>query len=494
MEIFLQKTFKNKIAAMNFKSRFLAVAVLVMLLAVSCITTQKVYAQDDYNNDYNNNYSQSDNNYQGSEDEPLIQPDQDVTFDQFYSDLSPYGRWVDYPSYGRVWVCNVSGFRPYSTGGHWAYTHFGWTWVSDYNWGWAPFHYGRWAFDASYGWLWVPGYTWGPAWVSWRNSNDYYGWAPLSPGINVSVGIGFGSGIAAANWVFMPHRYMGYHTIAPYYVNPSRNTTIIHNTTIINYTNVYKNTMYVVGPQRQEVERYTRRQIQPQNIYVSNRQNAQGQDNRGIHLYRPQPQPNTVVNNRNVVRNNVQNNITNVIQNNNNNNVQQPVNRNNLPARTWNSQQQQNRPTDAFNNNQAQQNLNNRQQALDNQKNNNLQQQNVQQQRMQEMQRRQQVQNAQQQDNNRQQQMMMQQQRQQEMQNRQQQQEMMMRQQQQDRYQQQLEQRRQQQMRQQESMQQRQEMMQRQQQMQNRNFGNSFPQNSSRQFQPQQRGGRRNGF
>ena len=82
-----------------------------------------------YGNDYNDNYSQNDNNYQGDE-EPLIQPDQDVTFDQFQSDLSPYGRWIDYPSYGRVWICNVNGFRPYQTGGHWAYTHYGWTWVS----------------------------------------------------------------------------------------------------------------------------------------------------------------------------------------------------------------------------------------------------------------------------------------------------------------------------------------------------------------------------
>jgi len=258
---------------MNFKSRFLSITVFVMLLAVSFTTTQKAYSQDDYNSDYTDNYSQNDNNYQGNE-EPLIQPDQDVTFDQFYSDLSPYGRWIDYPSYGRVWICNVNGFRPYQTGGHWAYTHYGWTWVSDYNWGWAPFHYGRWAFDASYGWFWVPGYTWGPAWVSWRHGGDYYGWAPLSPGINVSVGVGFGSCIAAANWIFMPHRYMGYRNISPYYVRPQRNVTIIRNTTIINNTNVYKNTRYVVGPQRQEVERYTGRRIQPQNIYVSNRANV----------------------------------------------------------------------------------------------------------------------------------------------------------------------------------------------------------------------------
>src|SRR5438874_13743277 len=116
----LQKTFKNKIAAMNMKLRFLPITVFAILLAVSG-TMQKAYSQDDYNNDNNNSYSQNDNNYQGDEnyqgnEEPLIQPAQDVTFDQFYSDLSPYGRWIDNPSYGRVWISNINGFRPYYTG------------------------------------------------------------------------------------------------------------------------------------------------------------------------------------------------------------------------------------------------------------------------------------------------------------------------------------------------------------------------------------------
>ncbi len=64
-------------------------------------------------------------------------------------------------------------------------TEYGWTWLSDYPWGWAPFHYGRWDFDNSFGWFWIPGNEWGPAWVTWRRANGYYGWAPMSPGINL---------------------------------------------------------------------------------------------------------------------------------------------------------------------------------------------------------------------------------------------------------------------------------------------------------------------
>ncbi len=65
--------------------------------------------------------------------------------------------------------------------GYWALTDYGNTWVSDYPWGWAAFHYGRWHFDKYYGWEWIPGHVWGPAWVSWRHGGGYYGWASPYP-------------------------------------------------------------------------------------------------------------------------------------------------------------------------------------------------------------------------------------------------------------------------------------------------------------------------
>jgi hypothetical protein len=48
-------------------------------------------------------------------------------------------------------------------------------------------------FDESYGWVWVPGTEWAPAWVAWRYTDDYVGWAPLPPsaGWDVSAGLRF---------------------------------------------------------------------------------------------------------------------------------------------------------------------------------------------------------------------------------------------------------------------------------------------------------------
>jgi uncharacterized protein DUF6600 len=116
-------------------------------------------------------------------------------YTQFQDELAPYGNWIDDSSYGRVWMpaSSIVGddFTPYYTGGHWVLTEYGWTWVSDWSWGWAPFHYGRWVIVSGFGWCWVPGTMWGPAWVTWRVGGGYVGWAALPPrGVSVTATYG----------------------------------------------------------------------------------------------------------------------------------------------------------------------------------------------------------------------------------------------------------------------------------------------------------------
>src|SRR5664279_4745731 len=163
-----------------------------------------------------------------------------VNFQIFYDDLSPYGYWVDNPNYGYVWVPNVDpGFTPYGTNGYWVFTDAGWTWVSNYPWGWAPFHYGRWYSDPVYGPMWVPGNEWGPGWVTWRRSEGYYGWAPIEPGISISMAYSSGYRVPDDRWTFVRDRdFDGRANINNYYVNRSGNTTIINNSTVINNSHV----------------------------------------------------------------------------------------------------------------------------------------------------------------------------------------------------------------------------------------------------------------
>ena len=124
-----------------------------------------------------------------------------VGFEYFREQLAPYGLWFQDPTYGWVWRPAPAGvdayWRPYLDQGHWTYTDAGWCWQSDYPWGEIAFHYGRWHRGGS-GWVWVPGYDWAPAWVTWRHSEGYLGWAPLPPTavFRAGVGLEFGGRLA----------------------------------------------------------------------------------------------------------------------------------------------------------------------------------------------------------------------------------------------------------------------------------------------------------
>jgi len=221
-----------------------------------------------------------------------------VSFQVFYDQLSPYGQWIDYSNYGYVWIPNVeSDFVPYSTDGHWILTDDGWTWDSDYDWGWAAFHYGRWSYDDSFGWFWVPDSEWGPAWVNWREADGYYGWSPMEPGMSLSMSFDRTYDNHHDHWIFINSRDIERTDINLYYVNQTdreriaRNSTVIHNT----YLDNSRHTTYVSGPSRSQVQKVTGRTITPVVIQENNKP-GQAISNGQLRIYRPQVVKNSVSN------------------------------------------------------------------------------------------------------------------------------------------------------------------------------------------------------
>jgi len=102
------------------------------------------------------------------------------------ADLDAHGRWYDSPEYGAVWFPQAvaADWAPYRHGRWMWVAPWGWTWVGDEPWGFAPFHYGRWVFHGG-AWGWVPGKrvarpVYAPALVAWVGS----------PGASVSVQVG----------------------------------------------------------------------------------------------------------------------------------------------------------------------------------------------------------------------------------------------------------------------------------------------------------------
>jgi hypothetical protein len=111
-------------------------------------------------------------------------------------DLDAYGSWTTVADYGNVWVPRdvPQNWAPYRNG-HWTWIDpWGWTWVDDAPWGFAPFHYGRWAYAQSR-WCWVPGPAnvrpvYAPALVAFFggagasvsvSTGPAIGWVPLGP-------------------------------------------------------------------------------------------------------------------------------------------------------------------------------------------------------------------------------------------------------------------------------------------------------------------------
>jgi hypothetical protein len=112
-------------------------------------------------------------------------------------ELDAHGRWEQHPEHGPLWIpLGVRvGWEPYRYG-RWVWLRpWGWTWVDEAPWGFAPFHYGRWVrWGGRWGWVpgpWVARPVFAPALVAWiggpgwqisvRSSGPPSGWVPLAP-------------------------------------------------------------------------------------------------------------------------------------------------------------------------------------------------------------------------------------------------------------------------------------------------------------------------
>jgi hypothetical protein len=160
-----------------------------------------------------------------------------------YDDLDDYGDWRDDPNYGHVWYPTrvETGWAPYREG-HWDWVApWGWTWVDDSSWGYAPFHYGRWV-SVGGRWGWVAG----PVTLH----------AVYAPALGVFVGGGGGGFGGNVGWFPLGPRevYVPSYHVSEGYVNRVNvsNTTVnvtqvtnIYNTTIVRNTTNITNVTYV---------------------------------------------------------------------------------------------------------------------------------------------------------------------------------------------------------------------------------------------------------
>lgn len=256
---------------------FLLLTAFMALVGSSCIMNVPYgesgpYSEPNNEATYNNQYDNLDSAY-------------------FYNELEPYGAWVSYRPYGYVWIPRNVGYnwRPY-TAGYWAWTDYGWTWVSLERWGWIAFHYGRWGFDMRLGWFWVPDIVWGPAWVAWRWGDAHIGWAPLPPGADFVPGRGFGRrqwDIPGHSWNFVRGRDFMDRRIDRWVLPLERNTTIINMTRFEVNINERDRHVFDDGVDVDTVRRWTNKPVDRLTLKDSARPGPAREEGRDLVVTRP---------------------------------------------------------------------------------------------------------------------------------------------------------------------------------------------------------------
>jgi hypothetical protein len=214
----------------------------------------------------------------------------------FYSDLGPYGEWIEFEPGIYAWhPVNVDpDWRPYTVG-RWVWSDYGWYWVTAEPFGWATYHYGRWFFDDSYGWIWIPDTVWGPAWVEWRSNDDYIGWAPLPPyaRFHVTVGIRFTRRWDAppSYWSFISYDH--FTSGRPYrnYVPEDHARRLIATTRSAGRYQIDQNRIIDQGIERNFIQHRTSNRIEAAEVTATHERGVEriSSDERGEHIniYRP---------------------------------------------------------------------------------------------------------------------------------------------------------------------------------------------------------------
>jgi hypothetical protein len=247
-------------------------------------------------------YSYENYNYEDYAEDGYIPPpptveDREIEPEEFRQPLEAYGRWESAEEYGSVWIpAQVeAGWRPYTVG-HWAYTDYGWTWVSYEPFGWATYHYGRWVY-LPHGWAWVPGRVWGPAWVSWRYGDGYCGWAPLPPAR------GFAASVEIWSTPMIPHHHYSFVSASSfcrphvhrYILGPERHLGFYHRTTSYTHITVVNHRVINRGLDVRYIERHADTRITPAPVRTVRRpDDATRFRGTGVAVFRPALQGSTI--------------------------------------------------------------------------------------------------------------------------------------------------------------------------------------------------------
>lgn len=117
-------------------------------------------------------------------------------------------------------------YVPY-TRGRWIYTNAGWYFRAPTPHEEITMHYGRWVYSPVLGWVWMPGRVWAPAWVDWRENDEYIAWTPLHPSIHIFHSIIIPPPVVEHHYILVEKRHFSRPDIYKYMYKENRNRIMI---------------------------------------------------------------------------------------------------------------------------------------------------------------------------------------------------------------------------------------------------------------------------
>ncbi len=153
-------------------------------------------------------------------------------------------------------------YYPY-TNGQWVYTNNGWYFRAASQHEELTHHYGRWVYTPAMGWLWVPGRVWAPAWVEWREEDEYVAWAPVPPSVYIVNNVIIAPPVYEERYVIVERRYFIEPDVYQYTYKSNKHRVKITEWRRIDGITVVNKTIVNKGPDVTVIQSATGRTFEP---------------------------------------------------------------------------------------------------------------------------------------------------------------------------------------------------------------------------------------
>jgi hypothetical protein len=147
-------------------------------------------------------------------------------------------------------------YEPYRNG-QWMNTEAGWYFKAASEPEEITSHYGRWVYSPAAGWLWVPGRVWAPAWVDWREDENYIGWVPVPPSVYIVNNIVIMPPVPEERYYIVEKKYFVQPSVYKYMYKENKNKIMIKEWRRIDGVMVMNKTVINKGPDMKIIEQHS---------------------------------------------------------------------------------------------------------------------------------------------------------------------------------------------------------------------------------------------